>query len=62
MRMFDFCKPTSRRWRGEYPGLGPRQFGLHTERPDISAFGSQGGSDMFDTTNFHPVAKCGEVC
>ena len=36
------------------PILEPQPFGRHKERPDISALGSHGGSDMFDTTICHP--------
>ena len=34
----------------------PRPFGRHKERPDISALGSYGGSDMFGITFCHPIS------
>ena len=34
----------------------PRPFGRHNERPDISALGSHGGSDMFDITFCNPLS------
>ena len=38
------------------PVVEPRLFGRYKERPDISASGSRGGSDMFDITFFHPLS------
>ena len=38
------------------PVLEPRPFGRHKERPDISALGSHGGSDVFDITICHPLS------
>ena len=38
-----------------HPVVEPRPFGRHKERPDISALGSHGGSDMFDITFCHPL-------
>ena len=39
-----------------HPVLEPRPFGRHKERPDISALGSNRGSDMFDITICHPLS------
>ena len=39
-----------------HPVVEPRPFGRHKERPDISALGSHGGSDMFDITFSHPLS------
>ena len=39
-----------------HPVLEPRPFGRHKERPDISALGSRGGSDMFDITICRPLS------
>ena len=36
--------------------IEPRPFGRHKERPDISALGSRGGSDMFDITFYDPLS------
>ena len=38
-----------------HPVVEPRPFGRHKERPDISALGSHGGSDMFDISFCHPL-------
>ena len=40
-----------------HPVVEPRVFGRHKERPDISALGSHGGSDMFDITFCHPLLR-----
>ena len=39
-----------------HPVVEPRPFGRHKERPDISALGSHGGSDVFDITFCHPFS------
>ena len=39
-----------------YPVFEARSFGRQKERPDISALGSHGGSDMFDITFCHPLS------
>ena len=39
-----------------HPVVEPRPFGRHKERPDISALGGHGGSDMFDNTFCHPLS------
>ena len=41
---------------GRHPVFGPRPFGRHKERPDISVIGSHGGSDLFDITFWHPLS------
>ena len=38
------------------PGVDPRPFGRHTERPDISALGSHSGSHIFNITFCHPLS------
>ena len=39
-----------------HPVVEPRPFGRRKERPDISALGSQDGSDMFDIAFWHPLS------
>ena len=40
-----------------HPVLEPQPFGRQKERPDISALGSHGDSDMFDITICHPLSQ-----
>ena len=42
---------------GRHPVLEPWPFERHKERPDISALGSHGGSDMFDITFCHLLSQ-----
>ena len=39
-----------------HPVVEPRPFGRHQERPEISALGSHGGSNMFDITFCDPLS------
>ena len=39
-----------------HPVIESRPFGLHKERPDISAIGSRGDSDMFRINICHPLS------
>ena len=39
-----------------HPVLEPRPFGRHKQRPDISALGSHGDSEIFDITICHPLS------